>query len=600
MPDPSILYHIGMNTENTRTKRTKPATHTATKESRKRRPPRKIRCREAVENIRLLAVQIRDAELRRSVAQMARSLARARKERHEFDVEERLEALIASAGSSESAGDRHAACEAAAWALAWLARSRRAAGSSGALLQKLVRMADACAAGLSEGNTQAAAFVFVLAGLFQDVEACRRLGDVATASVEQDLCRLVPPGCPIRLTGSEAIVSKVSEWSRFLDAAARLGTGRGKSGGSVPWNATAQEAFGAAVETAVRLLGASGRALGLAGRLRETVSSPIVGAARVTGDKRLVRTIDTILQERSVHEGKGGAILPRDLLIEKQRFAILRTGWGPRDIRLLVDARSPSMHLEIAVGDRLIVAGPWEWSVAADGIPLEAEGPWQESCHESDEKASFLEWTLPLSGGLQLERQIVLSPEDRVAVLSDTVVPRLERLRTAPAGEKPITVAIEYRGSWNACEGIGLEHAEETREVIGFDTAMRFMALPLALPEWTTGGGQGSFEPSSHRLVLRQRSAIARLHAPVWFDFEPRRIGGPLTWRQLSVADTRQNLPVHRACGYRVQAGSRQWLVYRALDSVRNRSVLGCNLACEFLLGRIGKDGMVERLIEIQ
>jgi hypothetical protein len=125
---------------------------------------------------------------------------------------------------------------------------------------------------------------------------------------------------------------------------------------------------------------------------------------------------------------------------------------------------------------------------------------------------------------------------------------------------------------------------------------VRFLAVPLAMPEWSSAAADGRFESAAGRLVLEQRSPVARLHAPVWIDLEPSRVGEPMTWRQLTVADTRQNLPTHRACGYRVQAGTKQWLVYRALDAVRNRSVLGCNLACEFLLGRIGR-AVVRRLV---
>jgi hypothetical protein len=54
------------------------------------------------------------------------------------------------------------------------------------------------------------------------------------------------------------------------------------------------------------------------------------------------------------------------------------------------------------------------------------------------------------------------------------------------------------------------------------------------------------------------------------------------------------------AAGYRVQVGHDQWLLYRALDEPRNRTLLGCNVSCEFLLGRIGRSGAVKRLVEIQ
>jgi len=66
------------------------------------------------------------------------------------------------------------------------------------------------------------------------------------------------------------------------------------------------------------------------------------------------------------------------------------------------------------------------------------------------------------------------------------------------------------------------------------------------------------------------------------------------------VADTWQNLPRHEAAGFRVQVGLDQWLLYRALDQPRNRTVLGCNMSCEFLLGRIRPDGTVARTLEIE
>jgi hypothetical protein len=49
-----------------------------------------------------------------------------------------------------------------------------------------------------------------------------------------------------------------------------------------------------------------------------------------------------------------------------------------------------------------------------------------------------------------------------------------------------------------------------------------------------------------------------------------------------------------------VQAGLDQWLVYRALDAARNRTVLGCNVSCEFLVGRVRKSGEIARTLEIQ
>jgi len=49
-----------------------------------------------------------------------------------------------------------------------------------------------------------------------------------------------------------------------------------------------------------------------------------------------------------------------------------------------------------------------------------------------------------------------------------------------------------------------------------------------------------------------------------------------------------------------VQAGLAQWLVYRALDAARNRTLLGCNVSAEFLVGRIKRSGEVSRRLQIQ
>ena len=242
------------------------------------------------------------------------------------------------------------------------------------------------------------------------------------------------------------------------------------------------------------------------------------------------------------------------------------------------------------MADRLLVEGPWQWEAWAGGRALEAEGPWTVSCWESDRKATFLEITAPLSGGRQLERQVVVLPRDRIVVLADTV--------TTPTGAAA-PAELRYRGVVPLAGSLERDAAAETREIVVFDTTMRFMALPLGLPEWRSAG-RGGFESSEAGLVLSQEGVGGRLYAPLWLDCHASRIGGPLTWRHLTVADTRLNLPPHQATGFRVQSGHEQWLLYRSLDAARNRTLLGCNVSCEFLLGRIKKSGEVARTLEIQ
>ena len=195
---------------------------------------------------------------------------------------------------------------------------------------------------------------------------------------------------------------------------------------------------------------------------------------------------------------------------------------------------------------------------------------------------------------------------ERILLLADAVTtPGAGLTPAAPAGANGANGAnsplglLRYSATVPLAAGLETELAAETREILAFDTAMRLMALPLGLPEWRTAG-RGGFTASSDGLSIVHETLGRRLYAPLWLDFDSARVGRPLTWRQLTVADTRILLPPHQAAGFRVQSGLEQWLLYRTLDAARNRTLLGCNVSCEFLLGRVWPDGTVRRTLEIQ
>lgn len=472
--------------------------------------------------------------------------------------------------------------EAAVWALAWLARSRRAGGSAGGLLEQLVRRGRVAVAALQARDTLPAVFVITLATLFPDIESCAELGVHAVQAVDEEINRLVSEQGSVRLAGSVVANDRVRRWAMFREAM----TVAAQSPGTTAWSAATDERFMASIGAALRFLGDRGRMLVGIGRLPRLFSEPILRAARSPdADARIRRTA------RAVESGETAAkrLLPRDLHDAAGATAILRSGWGPGSIRVAIEYRDTMPRLEIAVGDRLLVDGPWHWSVTAGSDELEAEGPWTFSGLESDKKSTFFEIAAPLAGGLRLERTLVVVPDDRIVVVADAIT------RTAEA-----RVARELRLTSRVTLAPGLEAQEvdETREVFLYDTGMRAMVLPLGLGEWKAAG-DGGFTVGSDGLTLEQHGA-GRLHAPLWFDCDPRRVGRPVTWRQLTVADTRQNLPRSMAAGYRVQVGHDQWLLYRALDEPRNRTLLGCNVSCEFLLGRVGRSGEVKRMVEIQ
>jgi hypothetical protein len=495
------------------------------------------------------------------------------------------------AAATAPPADRWLACEAATWALAWMARARRAGGSAGGLLERLVGEARTAEPLLAEGDTLPARFVLTLARLFCDIEACRRLEPDATHAVVAEIERLVTPAGGIHLAGSGAAVERVVRWTTFRETAAATGT--------TAWDLSIDDRWRRAVGYAARLLGDGGRRITASGLLPARFTRPLARALDEF-DTRHQRTADTLRRGRLRNDRR---LLARDWHDEDAAVAVIRSGWGRGGLRVLIDYRQPVPRLEIAAGDRLLVDGPWHWNVSIDGRPVEAEGPWTVECWEADRQATMLELSAPLADGLRLERQIAMLPGERVVLLADAVTTEGPAAPSdAPTNGRPRGsggVHLRYGSSLPLTAGLEADPAEETREVLVFDTRMRMMALPLALPEWRVGHG-GKLEAGPAGLTLVQETAGPRLYAPLWLDLDPDRIGRPLTWRQLTVADTRINLPPWQATGFRVQAGLEQWLVYRALDQARNRSLLGCNLSNEFFLGRIKPDGTVKRVLEIQ
>ena len=578
------------------------ATGEAAPRSEVTRGPAKVGAGAAGRRIRAIADVSESLDVRRRLRRLARQIeGRSQDVQHMTLIEGAITDCLDDAAAMAVERERWLLCEAATWGLAWMARTRRAGGSAGGLLERLVKAARSAQTPLAAGDTLAARFVLTVSRLFCDIEACRCLGRDAVAALATEIRRLVSAEGTVSLQGSVAMVERVVRWSAARDVAAATG--------DLPWDDATERLFEKAVATTLRVLGGHGRLLVGAGRMPVAFSDPVLAVAAESDRKRVRRTAETVQAparqraagSRRKKDDGHDRLLPRDLHDASAAIAIIRSGWERNAVRVLLQYRDAVPHLEIAVGDRLLVDGPWQWRASQGGRPLEMEGPWSLSCWESDKKATYLEIIAPLAGGLQIDRQIVLLPRDRVVLLADTITHR--------AGDHASDVV--QQPLWSQADG-GLrvesvvplaatlegEQAEETREVLVYDTKPRLTALPISLPEWKTAG-RGGFTVTPDGLALDHQAAGSRCYAPLWLDLEPARQGRPLTWRQLTVADTRQNLPPHQATGFRVQEGLEQWLVYRTLDEPRNRTVLGCNISCGFLMGRIGRTGVVDRAIEI-
>jgi hypothetical protein len=293
---------------------------------------------------------------------------------------------------------------------------------------------------------------------------------------------------------------------------------------------------------------------------------------------------------------------------EWARLAILATDWSPRANRLAVAYHEQRVGIDLEVRRRALLQGEWEFDVRADGVPALATGEWSEICWVNDADCDYLELELQLTEGLRLQRQMLLPRQDDVLFLADVLVgteprelsyrsklPLADRVLLEPAAEE---ARDEVDAAMSAM--IGTTTSSATSELVLTEKRPRAMALPLALSEWRADSRGGSLSAVEGSLELRQTARGCCLYAPLWLDLRPKRFGKPRTWRQLTVAEQLVAQPRDVAVGYRVQFGSRQWLVYRALTARGNRTLLGQNLSTEFFVGRFQRNGESESILEVE
>jgi hypothetical protein len=286
-------------------------------------------------------------------------------------------------------------------------------------------------------------------------------------------------------------------------------------------------------------------------------------------------------------EGRRVARSKGDLHSEWAAAAILRPNYSPTSPRLTVLFPDADCRTEFACGKDVLWSGLWDFEVRVDGRTTQPAGEWQETCWVSDDDVDYLELQIDLTEGLRIQRHFLLAREDRILMLADAVL-------------GPRYGALQYRGTLPLAGGIRFQQAQETREAALLAAKCRAIVAPLALSEWKATEEAGEMTQTPDGLELRQVASGSCLFAPIFFDLAHDRMLQPLTWRQLTVAESLNVVPTDVAVGYRITVADRHWLIYRALSSVSNRTLLGHNLSTEMLVARFGSDGEVEPLLAIE
>ncbi len=301
---------------------------------------------------------------------------------------------------------------------------------------------------------------------------------------------------------------------------------------------------------------------------------------------------------------------------ERSHLAVLRCDWR-RGSPLLVAGYGPrGASIELSSGADLLLNGRIETEVRLDGQPLAACGRWQNICWESDEAMDYLELELELERGVSIERQLLLAREARLLLIADAVTQspspsggegRSEgRSATAaaapehPMPDRPPQASWDYRLRLPLAAGASFQSSAETREGCLRGLGRGARVLPLALCEWRADGRNGGLRAVGEHLELHVTAAGRGFYTPLLVDLNPRRLARPLTWRRLTVAENRLIQPPDVAAGFRVQIGREQWVVYRSLTGLANRTLLGLNTYSEFLLGRFERDGECKTILETE
>ena len=284
--------------------------------------------------------------------------------------------------------------------------------------------------------------------------------------------------------------------------------------------------------------------------------------------------------------------------------------WDVRQGRFHLDYASEIPQLEVVAGRRRVFSGEVQVRLEVDGAEQHPCGEWNEICDHSDDDVHYLEIEQFWSGGIVLQRQLMLVRDDRCLLMADSVLPQNSG-SGAVAGRGATadlladssgldTVGIDYWCNLPLACSMAWVAEQDTREGFLADSKNRTLVVPLAAGEWAVGPTDSSISQTSDRhlqLFARGRKA---LYAPLWLDFQKRRFLRPRTWRQLTVGDQLELVPRYDAAAYRFQAGSEQWMIYRSMGERRCRTTLGKHLIAEFYGSRFYPgDGSHEELVTV-
>jgi len=426
-----------------------------------------------------------------------------------------------------------------------------------------------------------------LAYLFPEIKACR--------AILPESRRALSMGIVDALDGEGLLHAKSFDQFRPLLACWTRCRALGDQFKRGCWNSAAEQQYRHLVRNTLRLTRRNGSHVFSSGSSAERSDTTLLAAALKLGGNTkdcamaaMALGVKKIPGNKSNKTPRADNTLPTATIhSEWATAAVLRPDWSKSSPRLTVLYPGTSCRVELSSGRDVLFSGEWGFEARVAGKSTTPVSEWSETCWISDDDVDYLELEITLSEGLRVQRHMLLARKDRFLLLADAVL-----------GARP--AEIQYRGTLPLDPRVTFRGDSETSEGVLVGRKPRAAVLPLALSEWLSAREGNELLSTSAGLELRQTGEGCSLFAPLWIDLDRRRLFKPLTWRQLTVAESLAIQPTDVAAGYRVAIGRRQWLIYRSLTPPRNRTLLGHNLSSEMLVARFDRKGEVETLIEIE
>lgn len=445
-----------------------------------------------------------------------------------------------------------------------------------------------------------------LAWQFPEIERCERLASHAADRLSADILGLLDGQGMIRGCDRHHIGPITACWTRCLAMLKEIA--------GVKVSRAARYEFEWLLQCVLRLVRSDGQLSFsdnfVVDRDEREGRSPV--------KKQLKQVVESGLRMASDHEGDFLAKLTfegkkvtrkrRKLLpdawfhSEWSGISILQSDWRPKSPRLTVDFSQQAVKIELQSRSKLLVSTEWCPEILADGVPLESKSgeEWESVCWYTDSDADYLELELSLMNGWRIQRQFLLGRTDGFLFASDNLIRSEATSLRDRSNEVESEWDLNYRLTLPLAPSAIATGNPDSREGAIRNKKTSAVVIPTSLPEWRSDSRFGDFHLRDNAMELHQRGQGSGLNASLFVDLNPKRFGAPLTWRQLTVAETRRAVSRDEAVGYRIQIGGAQWLAYRSLIGPGNRTLLGHNVASDFLFARLSMDGQAEALVEVE